>query len=98
MIGCHKAVGIKQQSPLDKSAQGYRDIVFHECSAKSESGCKTNGENPCKRPIYMSIFIICSVSSVWLERLAYIQEVSQVRTLDGAQYLVEGGQGVHMKL
>lgn len=46
MIGYHKAVGVKEQLLLDKSAQGYRDIMFHECSAKSESGCKTNGENP----------------------------------------------------
>lgn len=55
MVGYHKAVGVKEQLLLDKSAQGSRDTIFHECSAKSESGCKTNGENPCKRPIYMSI-------------------------------------------
>lgn len=62
MIGYHKAVGVKEQLLLDKSAQGSHDIMFHECSAKSESGCKTNGENPCKRPIYMSI--LCSGNSV----------------------------------
>lgn len=55
MVGYHKAVGVKQQSLLDKSAQGSHDIMFHECSAKSENKCKTNGENPYKRPIYMSI-------------------------------------------
>lgn len=55
MIGYHKAVGVKEQSLLDKSAQGSHDIMFHECSAKSENKYKTNGENPCKRPIYMSI-------------------------------------------
>ena len=54
MVGYHKAVGVKEQLLLDKSAQGSHDIMFHECSAKSES-VKTNGENPCKRPIYMSI-------------------------------------------
>ena len=68
MVGYHKAVGVKEQLLLDKSAQGSHDIIFHECSAKSESGCKTNGENPCKRPIYMSKLISNALVIQWFRK------------------------------
>lgn len=40
MVGYHKAVGIKEQLLLDKSAQGYRDIYFMSAQRNLRMGVK----------------------------------------------------------